>query len=89
MSGEQGEWCRIDLNGGEPQTLMRCHSSGLPQLYEAFKWKFVCFQTYNLKGIKGKIYLYYFLPSALFLFYCSSFYGMMLANPIAARGSNV
>ena len=53
MSGKQGGWSRIGVNGrglgggmhgcspgDETQTLMRCHSSGLPQLYEAFEgWK--------------------------------------------------
>ena len=42
--------------GNELLTLMRCHSCGLPQLYEALEgWKSVCGQAYNLNGIKGKI----------------------------------
>ena len=41
--------------GDEPLTLTRCHSCGLPQLYEALEgWKSVCGRVYNLKGIKGK-----------------------------------
>ena len=54
--------------GDEPLTLTRCHSCGLPQLYEAFGWKSVCGRVYNLKGIKGKIS---FL--LLFLKLCFSF----------------
>ena len=38
-------------SGDEPFTMMRCHSCGLSQLYEAFVGgKSVCGQAYNLKG---------------------------------------
>ena len=54
---------------------------GLPQLYEVLEgWKFVCGQVYNLKGIKGKL---------MFLFYCSSFEGMMQADPAVMGRGNV
>ena len=46
--------------GDKPLTLTRCHSCGLPQLYEAFeKWKSVCGRAYYLKGIKGKFFLFF------------------------------
>ena len=47
--------------GHESQTLTRCHSCGLPQLYEEYGWRFVCGRAYNLKGINEKIYLFSFL----------------------------
>ena len=57
--------------GDKPLILMRCHSCGLPQLYEALEgWKTVCGRAYNSTGIN------------MFLFYCSSFLGMMHANPV-------
>ena len=63
--------------GDEHLTMTRCHSCVLPQLYEALEgWKSVCGRAYNLKGIKGKF---------LFFFYCSSFQGMMRADPTMAR----
>ena len=40
--------------GNEPQTLMRCHSYGLPQLYETLGLESVCGRTYNSKGHKGE-----------------------------------
>ena len=40
--------------GDEPQTLTRCHSCGLLQLYKACGWKSACSRPYNLKGIKGE-----------------------------------
>ena len=64
MSGKQGDWCRIGVNWGgcmghhprdESQILMRCHSCGLTQLYEACGWEYICDHAYNLKGIKVKI----------------------------------
>ena len=72
----------------EPLTLMKCHSCGLPHLYEALEgWKIVCGQTYNLKGIKEKIYVF-----LLFLKLCLSFtvaHGMMHADPAVVGGGNV
>ena len=70
MSGKQGEWCRIGVNGGvcewecmgrsprdAPLTLTRCHSSGLPQLFEAIEgWKSVCGRAYSLKGTNRKFF---------------------------------
>ena len=47
--------CMGHIPRDEPQTLTRCHSSELSLLYAACGWKSVCVQTYNLKGIKGKI----------------------------------
>ena len=72
--------------GDEPLTLMRCHSSGLPQLYEALGWKFVCDQDYNFKGIMGKIS---FFLKLCFSFTVAHFYGMMRANLTVAGGGNV
>ena len=83
MSGKQGEWCRIGVNGMgcspgyEPLTLMRCHSCGLPHLYEALEGlKSICGGAYNLKGIKGKNSFLSF----------SSFQGMMHADPGSEEG---
>ena len=68
--------------GYKPLILRRCHSCGLPQLYEAFKGlNSVCGPAYNLKGIKGKF-------SAFLLFHCSSFHGMMGADPAVAGGGD-
>ena len=74
MSGKQGEWCRIGVMvgvcewgsmgyslGDEPQTLIRCHSCRLSQLYEAGVCKPVFGRAYNLKDINGKIYFSSFL----------------------------
>ena len=47
--------------GDEPKILVRCHSCGLSQLYEAFGWNSVCGQADNLKGIKGNIFFFFFL----------------------------
>ena len=48
----------------EPLTLTRCHSCGLPQLYEALEgWNSVGGQAYNFKGIKGNISFISFLFS--------------------------
>ena len=62
MSGKQGEWPRIGVNGGdcegecmgsslgdEPQTLRRCHNCGLSHLYEALEW------LKSVWGINSKI----------------------------------
>ena len=67
----------------EPLTLMRYHSCGLPQLYEALGgWKSACGRAYNFKAIKGKIYC--------FLFHCSSFHGMMRADlAVAGKGDSL
>ena len=47
-------------SGDEPMTLMRYHSFGLPQLYEAIEGcKFICDQAYKLRGIKGKILFFF------------------------------
>ena len=68
--------------GDEPLTLSRCHNCGLPQLYETFKgWKSICGQAYNLKGKKGTF-------SIFLLFYCSSFLGVMHANPVVTGADN-
>ena len=54
----EGE-CMGRSPGDDPLTLTRWHSSGLPQLYEALEgWKAVCGLAYNLKGIKGKLYVF-------------------------------
>ena len=54
--------------GDEPLTLTRCHSCGLPQLFEAFEgWHSVCGQAYNLKVIKRKFSVF------LLLKHCFSF----------------
>ena len=56
------------------------HNCGLPQLYEAFEgWNSICGQAYNLKG-KFSVFL---------LFYCSSFLGMMYADPTVVGGGEV
>ena len=62
-------------------SLKRCHSCGLPHLYEAFGWKSFGGRAYNLKDLKVKIS---FFSLALFLFYSSSFLGMMRADPAVA-----
>ena len=51
--------------GDELLTLMKCHSCGLPQLYEAHGgWKSVCGRGYNLKDIKAKfLFFFSFLSS--------------------------
>ena len=73
MSSKQGEWwgfvrgCSL---GDEPLTWMRCHTCLLSQLYEG--------QAYNLKG---KMSGFSSFSLALFLFYYSSFHGMMHADP--------
>ena len=52
MSGKQGEWCRIGVNGGGLR--------GIHRVYVAwrmnFGWKTVCGRAYKLKGIKGNIF---------------------------------
>ena len=56
----------------EPQTLMRCHSYGLNEALEG--WKYDCGQAYNLKGIKGKIsVILLFLMHSLFSFTVAHF----------------
>ena len=55
--------------GDEPLTLTRCHSCGLPQLYEAFEgWKSVLWLSLQLNGHKGEIFVF-----LLFLNLCFSF----------------
>ena len=75
MSRKQREWSRIGVNGGvcegecmgrsrgdEPLTFTRYYSCGLSQVYEALEgWNSVCAQSYNLKGIKGKMFFFSFL----------------------------
>ena len=54
-----GGVCEGECMGDETLTLTRCHSCGLPQLYEVLEGrKSVCDRAYNLKGIKGKIYVF-------------------------------
>ena len=54
----EGEWMGRSP-GDESLTLTSCHSCGLPKLYEELEgWKSVCDLTYNLKGIKGKIFCF-------------------------------
>ena len=54
----EGECMGCSL-GVEPQTLTKCHSYGLPQLYEACGWKSVYGPAYNLNGIKGKFSFFF------------------------------
>ena len=76
--------------GDEPLTLTRYHSCGLRQLYKALEgWKSVCGRAFNLKGIKGKIFCFSSLHKALFLFYYSSFNGMMRADSAMVGGGVV
>ena len=52
----------------------RCHSCGLPQLYEALEvWKSVCNRAYNLKSIKGKISVFVFFLNLCFSFTVAHF----------------
>ena len=82
MAGVCEEECMAHSPGDEPLTLTRCHSYGLPKLYEACKgWKSVCGRVYNLKGIKGKFPVF-------LLFYCSYFLGMMRADPMVTGGGD-
>ena len=54
--------------GDKPLTLTRCHSYGLPQLYEVLEgWKSVCARADNLKGIKGKISFFFTFVSFVYL----------------------
>ena len=69
----EGE-CMGHSSGDEPQTLTRCHSGGLPQIYEAFEgWKSVCDRAYNLKGIKGKFSVFLFFLKLCFSFTVAHF----------------
>ena len=70
MVGVCDRECMGNSPGDETQTLMRCHSCGFSQLYEACGWKSVCGQAYKLKSIKGNIYSLLF-----FLKLCFSFTG--------------
>ena len=46
--------------GDELLNLTRCHSYGMPKLYEALEdLKSVCGRAYNLKGIKGKVLFFF------------------------------
>ena len=63
---------------------MRCHSCGLPELYEALEgWKSICGRPDNLKG-KISVFLLFF--KLCFSKYCSSFQGMMRGDPAVAGG---
>ena len=87
MSGKQGEWSRIGVNGGvckgecirrslgnEPLTLTRCHNCGWPHLYEAFvRWKLVLWLNLQLKGIKGKCSVFFFFLKLCFSFTVAHF----------------
>ena len=85
---DRSEW-RGFVRENEPLTLTRCHSSGMPQLYEAFEgWKSVCGRAFSLKGIKGKISVFRLFLSLCF-FYRSSFHGIMRADPKVAGGGIV
>ena len=76
MVQDRSEWqgfvrgeCMGRSPGDEILTLTRYPNCGLPMLYEAFEgWKSVCGRAYNLKSIKGKIYVI-----LLFLKLCFSF----------------
>ena len=72
----------------ESLMLMRCHSCGMPQLYETLEgWKFVCGQAYNLKGIKGKISVFLLFLSFVSILLHSS-HGTMCADPAVAGGGD-
>ena len=72
----------------EPLTLTRCHSFGLPQIYEALEgWKSV--YSLQCKGHKGGNFCFSYVSSVLILFYCSSFHGMMCADRTVAGRGNV
>ena len=82
MAGVCKGECMGHSPGDEPQTLTRCHSCGLPQLYEALEgWNSVRGRAYNFKGIKGKF-------SVFLLFYCCSFLGMMRVDPAVVGGGD-
>ena len=83
MVGVSEKECMGRSPGDKPLTLTRCHSCGLPQLYETLGWKSVCDRAYILKGIKGKFSFF-----SLFLFYCTSFHVIMRADPGMAGGGN-
>ena len=55
------EWESMGRSPGDGAlTLMRCHSCGLPQLYEALEgWNSICARAYNLKSIKGKTSVFF------------------------------
>ena len=102
MSGKQGKWgrievmagvCEVECRGRSPRdellTLTKCPSCVLIHLYEALGWKSVCARVYNLKGIKEKIYLFFFFLRLCFSFTVAHFHGMMRADPMLAGGCNV
>ena len=75
--------------GDEQLILKRCHSCGLPQLYETLEgWESVCDRAYNLKGIKRKFSVFLLFLKFCF-FYYSSFYGMMHTEPVVVGRSDV
>ena len=44
----------------EPLTLTRCHSCGLPQLYEVFEgWNSVLWPSLQFNGHKGEIFFFF------------------------------
>ena len=86
MSGKQIEWCMISANvgvcngecmGDKPLTMMRCHSSGLPQLYEALGWNSCMLPSLQLKGhIRENFFLFFSLE-------------LMHADPAVEGGASV
>ena len=60
MAGVCERECMGHISGDEPLTLTRCHSSGLPWLYEAFEWwEFVCGRDFNIRAKRGN-FLFFF-----------------------------
>ena len=68
MTGKQREWCIVGVCvreflecnlGHEHQTLIRCYSCGVLQLYETPEgWKSVCSPGHMLKSIKERIFCF-------------------------------
>ena len=85
MTGVNGGVCEGECLGRSPGdeslTMTRCHSCGLPQLYETLeRWKSL-WPNLQLKGgkIKKKIFLFFLV---LLPFCCLSFHGVMNTSPM-------
>ena len=83
MLGKQGEWFRIGVNGGVCEgKCVGCSPEDEPVNMKLLGGNIVCGRAYNLKGIKGKMFLFFL---KLFLIYCSSFHGMMWGGASVAE----
>ena len=58
MAGVSEGECMGRSPEDESLTFMRCHSCGLPQLYEAFEVEIRLWLDLQLEGHKGKFYVF-------------------------------